>query len=269
VLCCASLPAQVLRRHQEKEIMMKQFLIVCISLWVVVAVQNVSYAESKKGPDQKTAGSQSGTPASAVLSGTVVDTMDSGGYTYVQLDQGDKKIWVAGPQMKVKKGQKMTFRPGMVMENFESKTLKRNFDKIVFSEGPVDQKAPAAGGMKSGGSKAVTAAPTEKITVDKATGPNAYTIAEVYKDSKSLKGKSVTVKAKVVKVSAGVMKMNWVHLQDGTGDAKKSTHDLVATTSELPATGDVVTVSGTVAADKDFGSGYKYDVLLEKATFKK
>jgi len=66
------------------------------------------------------------------------------------------------------------------------------------------------------------------------------------------------------------MQMNWVHLQDGTGDANKGTHDIVATsTAELPASGDVVTVSGTLASDKDFGSGYKYAVLIEKATFRK
>jgi hypothetical protein len=65
------------------------------------------------------------------------------------------------------------------------------------------------------------------------------------------------------------MKMNWIHLQDGTGEASKATHNLVATSSELPAEGDMVTASGTIAVDKDFGSGYKYTVLLEKATFKK
>jgi hypothetical protein len=63
--------------------------------------------------------------------------MDSGGYTYVQLDNKGKKTWVAAPKMKVSKGQTMTFRPGMEMKNFESKTLKRKFDTIIFSDGPV------------------------------------------------------------------------------------------------------------------------------------
>jgi hypothetical protein len=34
-------------------------------------------------------------------------------------------------------GQNMSFKPGIVMVNFESKTLKRKFDKIIFSEGPI------------------------------------------------------------------------------------------------------------------------------------
>jgi hypothetical protein len=71
------------------------------------------------------------------LSGKVVETMDSGGYTYVYLERGGEKIWLAVPQMKVIVGQNMSFKPGIVMVDFESKTLKRKFDKIIFSEGPI------------------------------------------------------------------------------------------------------------------------------------
>jgi len=71
------------------------------------------------------------------LSGKVVETMDSGGYTYVRLEKSGEKIWLAVPKMKVIVGQNMSFKPGIVMVNFESKTLKRKFDKIIFSEGPI------------------------------------------------------------------------------------------------------------------------------------
>ncbi|HUO77559.1 MAG TPA: hypothetical protein VMU21_08265 [Thermodesulfovibrionales bacterium] len=73
----------------------------------------------------------------SALSGKVVETMDSGGYTYVLLDNGGKKTWVAMPQMKVVKGSSMSFQPGAEMENFHSKTLNRTFEKIIFSGGPV------------------------------------------------------------------------------------------------------------------------------------
>lgn len=73
----------------------------------------------------------------ALLSGKVADTMDSGGYTYVLLEKDGKKTWVAVPQMKVAKGQSMSFQPGVEMSNFTSKTLKRTFDKIYFSGGPL------------------------------------------------------------------------------------------------------------------------------------
>jgi hypothetical protein len=75
--------------------------------------------------------------AASSLSGKVVETMDSGGYTYVLLEKSGEKIWLAVPKMKVIVGQNMSFKPGIVMVNFESKTLKRKFDKIIFSEGPI------------------------------------------------------------------------------------------------------------------------------------
>jgi hypothetical protein len=65
------------------------------------------------------------------------------------------------------------------------------------------------------------------------------------------------------------MGKNWLHIQDGTGDQKNNTHDLVVTTQDKPSVGDVVTVSGTLYKDKDFGSGYRYDVIVEQAHIKK
>lgn len=69
------------------------------------------------------------------LSGKVVETMDSGGYTYALIEKDSKKTWVAIPQAKITKGQNVSFQPGMEMVNFESKTLKRKFEKIIFSGG--------------------------------------------------------------------------------------------------------------------------------------
>ena len=74
------------------------------------------------------------------LSGKVVETMDSGRYTYVCLEKNDKKIWVAVYKMKIVVGQNMSFKPGIEMVNFESQTLKRKFDKIIFSAGPIDHE---------------------------------------------------------------------------------------------------------------------------------
>ncbi|MFO0751961.1 MAG: hypothetical protein U0411_01375 [Thermodesulfovibrionales bacterium] len=75
--------------------------------------------------------------AENAVSGKVVETMDSGGYTYVRLEKNGKKIWAAIPQTKVSKGQTLSLKPGTEMVNFESKTLKRTFDTIIFSEGVV------------------------------------------------------------------------------------------------------------------------------------
>ena len=78
--------------------------------------------------------------AKPALSGKVVETMDSGRYTYVCLENNGKKIWVAVYKTTVTVGQDIIFKPGIEMVNFESKTLNRKFDQIYFSEGPVDQE---------------------------------------------------------------------------------------------------------------------------------
>ena len=54
----------------------------------------------------------------------------------------------------------------------------------------------------------------------------------------------------------------------GTGDAAKETNDLLVTTQSVAKVGDVVTASGVVRTNKDFGSGYTYKVLVEDATLK-
>ncbi len=198
------------------------------------------------------------------ISGKVLQTMNSGGYSYVYVETAEKKVWVAVPQTTVQVGDVMTFKPGMEMTDFQSSSLKRTFDKIIFSEGVVSSsggKAPqtspgAAGSVARGG----------KIKVEKASGANAYTVSELYDKSVKLHKKKVTVRGQVVKVSANIMGKNWIHIQDGSGSAKKGTNNLVVTSTDIPTVGDVVTVNGTLFKDKDFGGNYKYKVIIEDAT---
>jgi len=37
----------------------------------------------------------------------------------------------------------------------------------------------------------------------------------------------------------------------------------------MPSAGDVITVSGILYTDKDFGAGYRYNVIVEEATITK
>ena len=73
--------------------------------------------------------------AGDALSGKVVETMNSGGYTYVCLENSGKKTWFALPETAVKVGQEIACQPGAEMKNFTSKTLNRSFDSIIFSAG--------------------------------------------------------------------------------------------------------------------------------------
>jgi hypothetical protein len=75
----------------------------------------------------------------------------------------------------------------------------------------------------------------------------------------------VVINAKVVKVSSGIMNKNWIHLQDGTGSHMTADNDLVVTSDDIPIVGDLVTIKGKIETNKDFGGGYKYNVIIEKA----
>jgi hypothetical protein len=202
------------------------------------------------------------------LTGKVTETMNSGGYTYICLEQKGRKTWFAVPQMEVRKGQVMTFRLGMEMRDFTSKTLNRTFDRIYFANGPITATTGANKTTYTGHGARTTAsaAADAKISVKKAAGKNAYTIAEIFEKRESLDQKQAVIRGQVVKVSSRIMGKNWIHLKDGTGDASKGTNELIATSQDSPAVGDIVTVKGTLYKDKDFGAGYKYSVIMEQAS---
>ena len=69
-----------------------------------------------------------------------------------------------------------------------------------------------------------------------------------------------------MKFLPGIMGKNWVHLRDGSGSREQKDDDLTVTTSQTVEVGAVVLAKGTVGVDRDFGSGYKYPVILEEAT---
>jgi hypothetical protein len=190
-------------------------------------------------------------PASDALSGTVVETMRSGGYTYARLDTG---AWIAGPETAVAVGAAISATGATKMTGFHSDTLNRTFDAIFFVS------AITAGAGPANRHDAATA-PATVAHVDPVAG--GKTVADVFAGKAALAGKAVAVRGKVVKVTNDILGKNWLHLQDGTGAA--GTNDLLVTTTATANVGDVVVARGTVALDKDFGAGYRYAVLVEDA----
>ncbi|MBS0335465.1 MAG: nucleotide-binding protein [Proteobacteria bacterium] len=203
------------------------------------------------------------------LRGEVLETKEVPPYTYLRLKTKDGEVWAAVNKAPLKKGAQVTIENTMVMSNFESKALKKTFDRIVF--GTLAGTGPAAAGaapghMGGGTSKAVDIG---DVAVPKAQGPDARTVAEVYAKRAELKDKPVLIRGKVVKVVSAVMGKNWLHLRDGTGSAKDNTNDLLVTTKEQAAPGSIVVAKGVVRTDVDLGSGYAYKVLVEEAALQK
>lgn len=202
-------------------------------------------------------------------SGTVTETMDAGGYTYVQVDTGSETIWAAAPQFAVAVGDEVTIPPGMPMTNYYSKTLERDFDVVYFvpailGTGAEAQAAGDPSAMPTGHpspTEGTDAGDIDVQGIEKAE--NGFTVAELFSDKSGLSGQKISVRGKVVKFSGGIMGKNWIHLQDGTDH--EGSNDLTVTTADMANKGDTVLVSGTLVTDKDFGAGYRYDVIVEDA----
>ena len=205
----------------------------------------------------------------APLKGEVLETVDAGAYTYLRLKTSDGEIWAAVVQAPIRKGAQVTIQDPMLMEQFESKSLHRTFDRIVFGSLADTGVAasPAAEYMSAhAGAAGTVDAPVEKL--DRAAGPDARTVAEVFAQKGQLKGKNVMVRGKVVKFSASIMDRNWLHLRDGSGSAADASNDLLVTTKQVATVGDVLVVQGVVRTDVDYGAGYAYPVIVEDATLK-
>ena len=65
--------------------------------------------------------------------GTVKEMMHASGYTYMNVDTGEgKNVWIAATMMRVKPENKVQWADAAVMRNFNSKSLHRTFDEILF-----------------------------------------------------------------------------------------------------------------------------------------
>lgn len=242
--------------------MKKSYLVVGVALALALFVGCKNDAKET----EKTGEAPQVVTAAAGISGTVAETMDASGYTYVSVDTGAEKVWVAGPKTMVKVGDEVFIPEGSPINNFESKTLGRTFESIIFATSIVVGGAEQAFAPTDMGAAEKTAAAPPAVVTDfsgLAAPEGGKTVADVFAEKAALNGKNVKMRAKVTKFMSGIMGKNWLHIKDGTGAA--GADDLVVTTLATASLGDTVLVSGTVAVDKDFGSGYKYGVIVEDA----
>lgn len=191
-------------------------------------------------------------PGLSSVSGEVLEVNSVQNYTYLLLKTAKGEKWAAVNRAEVSKGDRVTIENAMVMKDFESRSLKRTFKTILFGT--------------LAGAHAAQPAPVEDIHVAKAAGDNAVTVEEVATKRTELKDKQVQVRGKIVKYTPAILGKNWVHLRDGSG--AEGSNDLLVTTTDQARAGDIVTVTGVVHTDRDFGSGYTYKVLIEDAALR-
>lgn len=240
---------------------------ILVSFTLFLAILSIAgCGQEQQAPETKSPA----TPEATSTSGTVSETMNAAGYTYVRVNAGGEKVWAAAPKFQVKVGDQVVVTPeGPPMRNYHSNTLNRDFPLVYFVGSIVNKTggAPAKeAAMPAGHPPTADSSTPPQIDVSGITrAKGGVTIGELFASKASLSGKEITLRGKVVKFLSQIMGKNWLHVRDGTGDAKAHTDDLTVTTAVTVKVGDTVLVSGKVGLNKDFGYGYKYDVIIEDA----
>ena len=201
--------------------------------------------------------------------GKVVETMNASRYTYVQVDTGDTRKWVAAPQFQVKIGDSVNVPEGQPLFNFHSSILNRDFEVIYFVPRVMvaDKREKMSGGTNVPAGHPIIANAKEIQVdlsgVDKAQG--GQTIAEIHSDKEKFAGKQIKVRGKVVKFNARIMKKNWLHIRDRSTSDRDDDLTVTTTTNVVARVGDTVLVSGVLAINKNLGYGIKCDAIIENA----
>jgi len=191
----------------------------------------------------------------------VEEVLNTERYTYLNVTEKGKKFWIAIPRKKVEIGDTYYFKGGLLKRNFKSKEYDRVFETLYLVSDVIPHPLysnPSAVN-KAAEQKINT---QESISITPATG--SIKLSELFSDPAKYQGKVIQITGKCVKVNPMIMNRNWIHIQDGSSDDL----DLTVTTTENVPINAIVSFEGVIAINKDFGAGYRYDIIMEKAILK-
>lgn len=186
-------------------------------------------------------------------------------YVYLFVEENKEQFWIATRKQNVNIGETYFYKGGLLKTNFESKEHNRVFDTIYLVTSLVqtdhgnNMDKPELDKSQSKQSNKDDNL-TEFQEINQKSG--SIKIAELVENYKKYEGKTVQLSGKCVKINPNIMGRNWIHLKDGS----KDDYDLVITSDTFVPEGSVITIKATVTLNKDFGAGYKYDLILENGT---
>lgn len=186
-------------------------------------------------------------------------------YVYLNVTEADDKFWIATGKTDVKVGETYLYRGGLLKTNFESKEYNRVFKKVYL----VTKLVPENHGNNTDKvnvndytvtnlndpEKVAIETHTDKVVLHK----GSIRIADLVNNPKKYSGKTIQLNGICTKINAGIMNRNWIHIKDGS----KDDFDLVITSDAFVPEGSAFTIKVLVTLNKDFGAGYKYDLILE------
>jgi hypothetical protein len=231
---------------------MKKIILFSLVLLILGSCNNNSKSQNQSSE------TQDGAPSFVVL-----ESINAAGYVYILGDENGTKRWFAITAREVQKGDVFFYENPLIMKDFFSKELDRPFDEVLFlsqvTRNPSEFGQDKPNTQKRSSGKITTG----QLEIQMVTPEGSMSIAQLYENKEKLKGQKVKVHGQVTKFSPEIMNTNWIHLQDGT--TFKGKYDLTITSGEVVKVGDIITFEGAVAVDKDFGYGYFYELLIEKA----
>lgn len=219
---------------------------------VIVEDQPTGGAPTSGAPAMETAGQKD----NGFHDVTAVEILNAERYTYLRVVEKLDTFWIAAAKFDAKKGNQYFYRGGLLKTDFESQEHHRVFDKIYLVSEIIDASA------HPGSNDKMQESPVSMDTREIKNVPGTQKLSAVFGNKEKLNGKKVKVAGKVVKANYGIMNLNWIHIQDGSVKGNKPL-DLTITTTENIPMGASVAIEGTLILNKDFGAGYKYDLLIE------
>ncbi|MEO1258337.1 MAG: GW dipeptide domain-containing protein [Bacteroidota bacterium] len=205
----------------------------------------------------------SSSPAASEHKVVVEEILNTEKYSYLHVSENSEKFWIAISKREVNTGDTYYYKGGLLKKNFYSREFDRVFE-TVYLVSNIWQKPEGANSTVSDNvpSKIHGGETLPDLKVqDIAHADGSIKLADLFSEKAKYNGQSIKITGRCVKVNPMIMNRNWLHIQDGTGDGL----DLTVTTTEKVPLGAVVSLEGTISLDKDFGAGYRYDIIMEGA----
>ena len=193
----------------------------------------------------------------------IKEVLPTSKYVYLHAKEDDKVFWIATRKQEVKIGDTYLYKGGLLKTNFESKEYNRTFDTVYLVSNLVPANHSLTGKVSTGSKISLPPAKKTKLGASKKIEVDgSVKIADIVAHPQNYEGKTIQISGECVKLNANIMGRNWMHLRDGS----KDDFDLVVTSDVAIPEGHITTMTATVALNKDFGAGYKYDIILENGT---
>lgn len=195
-----------------------------------------------------------------LLHKVVVDeVLHASRYTYLNVTEDGQNFWIAIPKKEVEPGGTYYYRGGLKKVNFKSVEHDRVFETVYLVSDVSKDPATIGVPVSNPHGEMSTQADNAKI----GPPPGGITLSELFENKEKYSGQTVRVKGRVVKLNNMIMNRNWIHIRDSS--LKDENMDLTVTTTENVPMGAVVAFEGIIALNKDFGAGYKYEIIMENA----